>query len=70
MSPLAPIFAGLALLSPALAAFSYPSFVYPDCVNGPLKDNVVCDKKAPPTARAKGLVAAMNQTEKLGNLVK
>ncbi|KAG9992687.1 1,4-beta-D-xylosidase, partial [Aureobasidium melanogenum] len=32
---------------------------FPDCVNGPLSNNTVCDKSADPVARAKALVAAL-----------
>jgi beta-D-xylosidase 4 len=44
-------------------------FQYPDCVNGPLASNTVCDMKASPPDRAAALVKAMNITEKLANLV-
>jgi beta-D-xylosidase 4 len=44
--------------------------VRPDCVNGPLKSNKICDIKATPAERAKALVAAMSQDEKLANLVR
>jgi beta-D-xylosidase 4 len=43
---------------------------YPDCANGPLKSNLVCDTSAAPAARASALVAAMNNNEKLANLIK
>ncbi len=44
-------------------------FQYPDCINGPLATNAVCDTKASPPDRAAALVKAMNITEKLSNLV-
>lgn len=44
--------------------------VGPDCVNGPLKSNKICDVKATPDERAAALVSAMNQDEKLANLVR
>ncbi|KAF2743572.1 glycoside hydrolase family 3 protein [Sporormia fimetaria CBS 119925] len=43
--------------------------VGPDCVNGPLKSNKICDRNAPPAERAAALVAALTQEEKLANLV-
>jgi hypothetical protein len=42
---------------------------FPDCVNGPLSNNTVCNDKASPAERAAALVKAMNITEKLVNLV-
>lgn len=44
-------------------------FAYPDCKNGPLANNLVCNPRAPDAARAAALVAAMNITEKLSLLV-
>ncbi len=43
---------------------------YPDCANGPLKSNLVCDFTAAPEARAAALVATMSNSEKLANLIK
>src|SRR4051812_36763235 len=43
---------------------------YPDCANGPLKSNQVCNTSASPETRASALVAAMSNSEKLANLVK
>ncbi|KAK4167225.1 family 3 putative glycoside hydrolase [Cladorrhinum sp. PSN259] len=45
------------------------AFQYPDCVNGPLAQNTVCNTKASPSERALALVKAMNISEKLVNLV-
>lgn len=44
---------------------------YPDCSNGPsiLTHNLVCNPNAPDAARAAAIVAAMNITEKLANLI-
>jgi len=42
----------------------------PDCVNGPLKDNKICDVNTAPTERAMALVAAMENEEKLDNLMR
>ena len=39
--------------------------LFPDCVNGPLKNNTVCDTSASVTDRATALVNAMNVDEKL-----
>jgi beta-D-xylosidase 4 len=44
--------------------------VGPDCVNGPLKSNKICDRAADPKERAAALVAAMRPEEKIANLVR
>ncbi|KAK4159859.1 glycoside hydrolase [Cladorrhinum sp. PSN259] len=54
----------LALVAPARAGVKYP-----DCANGPLKSNLVCNTAASPEARASAVVAAMNNNEKLANLI-
>jgi hypothetical protein len=43
---------------------------FPDCINGPLASNLVCDPGASPQDRAAALVGAMNISEKLVNMVK
>jgi len=45
------------------------AFRYPDCVNGPLANNTVCNVNASPSTRAAALVKVMNISEKLVNLV-
>jgi hypothetical protein len=55
---------GAALVSTAQAAIG------PDCTNGPLKSNKICDKNASPAERAAALVAAMQTSEKLDNLMR
>lgn len=57
---------GAALLPPLVMA----TMVFPDCSNGPLASNGVCDLKASPIERAASLVAAMGISDKLQNLVK
>jgi beta-D-xylosidase 4 len=44
---------------------------FPDCVNGPklLTTNLVCNTSAAPADRAKAIVAAMNITEKIANMI-
>ncbi|KAI6376688.1 hypothetical protein MCOR32_004988 [Pyricularia oryzae] len=42
---------------------------YPDCVNGPLSTNNVCDRTLSPRERAAALVEALSIEEKLQNLV-
>lgn len=54
-----------ALLTPVRGGLSYP-----DCTNGRLKSNQVCNASAPADARATALVEAMSNSEKLVNLVK
>ncbi|KAL2173084.1 glycoside hydrolase family 3 protein [Thermothelomyces heterothallicus CBS 202.75] len=56
----------------ALGALVVPArggVTYPDCVNGPLKSNTVCDTSASAGARAAALVSVLNNNEKLTNLV-
>ena len=57
------------LLANTLAATGVLGVEYPDCKNGPLANNTVCDASASPPDRAAALVRAMNITEKLSNLV-
>ncbi|CAI6336627.1 unnamed protein product [Periconia digitata] len=62
------------LSSPArMMALALPAIVLaaigPDCVNGPLADNKICDVTATPLERATALVGAMEAEEKLGQLV-
>jgi beta-D-xylosidase 4 len=49
-------------LSPALATF-------PDCVNGPLNTNPVCDTTKDAVTRAKALIDRFNSTELIANTV-
>ncbi|PVH67779.1 glycoside hydrolase family 3 protein [Cadophora sp. DSE1049] len=53
----------------ALFASQVSSGVLPDCVNGPLKSNKVCDMKASPAERASALIKALQPNEKLQNIV-
>lgn len=51
-------------------ALDLPFQKYPDCQNGPLAQNRVCDRTLPPADRAAALVAALTNQEKLDNLVR
>lgn len=62
--------AALVLLSVTIPASVRAGLVYPDCTNGPLKSNLICDSSATPEARAAALVAAMSNNDKLANLIK
>lgn len=42
----------------------------PDCTNGLLKTNKVCDKSLTPGERAAVLVAALQPSEKLQNIIR
>jgi len=53
-----------------LLASQPSSATLPDCVNGPLKSNKVCDVTASPADRASALVDAMESSEKLQNIVR
>ena len=54
----------------ALCLISSAGAIGPDCVNGPLASNKICDKDASPPERAAALVAAMEDEEKLDNLMR
>jgi len=65
------------LASLGVVALCYTSQVYagqagplPDCENGLLKSNKVCDRTASPRERAAALVAALQTREKLDNIVR
>jgi len=58
---------GLVLFGASLAPKAYA--IGPDCKNGPLSSNAICDVTATPAKRAAALVAAMQTQEKLDNLV-
>ena len=66
-------FQGIRLQSANDGTLSLPGIYthYPDCVNGPelLTSNLVCNTDASPRDRAAAIVAAMNITEKLANLL-
>ncbi|KAK4207091.1 putative exo-1,4-beta-xylosidase bxlB [Rhypophila decipiens] len=57
------------LTGPLFGTQGANGFTFPDCVNGPLAGNTVCDTKASPSDRAAALVKAMTANEKLANLV-
>ncbi|GME30761.1 Glycoside hydrolase family 3 [Neofusicoccum parvum] len=57
--------AGVAALAAQASALT--TFGFPDCVNGPLKDNLVCDSSATPLDRATALVNELTLEEKLNN---
>lgn len=59
----------LSTLALALAATAQAA-IGPDCKNGPLKGNKICDLSATPAERAAALVAAMQTSEKLDNLMR
>lgn len=48
----------------ALAAIPGVVATFPDCVNGPLKNNTICNTNAPAVARAQAFVAALTPAEK------
>lgn len=58
------------LTSHVVAEEGKTPLVYPDCVNGLLKTNKVCDKTATPSERAAALVSAMTADEKLVNIIR
>ncbi|KAJ6587125.1 glycoside hydrolase family 3 protein [Mycena vulgaris] len=56
---------------PNTAASQVSAFAYgfPDCVNGPLKHNAVCDTTKDPVTRAKAVVSLFTTTELIQNSV-
>ncbi|KEY73059.1 hypothetical protein S7711_06131 [Stachybotrys chartarum IBT 7711] len=65
---LLPAIAKISLVGLA-AAQPYP-YQFPDCANGVVASNKVCDRGLTPPERAAAIVEAMNITEKLANLVR
>ena len=61
---------GLCIASLAVAQDAPRRTEFPNCVDGPLASNTVCDQNATPGERANALVEAMNTEEKLANLVR
>ena len=58
------------LVSVGLSVIKLSSAALPDCVNGPLKSNKVCDVTETPANRASALVQAMQPSEKLLNIIR
>jgi xylan 1,4-beta-xylosidase len=56
-------FAGLAVSQ------QYP-YHFPNCEDGTIASNKVCDRGLSPPERAAAIVEALNITEKLGNLIR
>ncbi|KAJ7772573.1 glycoside hydrolase family 3 protein [Mycena maculata] len=56
---------------PNTAASQVTPFAYgfPDCVNGPLKGNAVCDTSLDPVTRAQAVISLFNTTELIENSV-
>ncbi|KAL1633914.1 hypothetical protein SLS58_010858 [Diplodia intermedia] len=59
--------AGVAALATQALAVELTTFGFPDCANGPLKDNLVCDSSASPRDRATALVNELTLEEKFNN---
>ncbi|KAB2575874.1 Glycoside hydrolase family 3 [Lasiodiplodia theobromae] len=59
--------AGVAALAAQALAVELTTFGFPDCANGPLKDNLVCDSSASPRDRAAALVNELTLEEKFNN---
>ena len=57
-------------MSAVVCGLDAPFQTYPDCTNGPLAKNKVCDRSLPPAQRAAALVDALTNEEKLQNLVR
>jgi xylan 1,4-beta-xylosidase len=57
------------LATVALAEFGPGDNAFPDCANGPLKDNLVCDSTANYLDRANALVSALTLSEVQCNVV-
>jgi beta-D-xylosidase 4 len=57
-------------MSAAVYGLDAPFQTYPDCTEGPLAENKVCDRSLPPAERAAALVDALTNEEKLANLVR
>ncbi|KAI9815949.1 MAG: hypothetical protein M1827_001941 [Pycnora praestabilis] len=60
------LFIGISALLLAAGAYAEPAF-FPDCVNGPLANNTVCDMTATPHQRATALINVLTLAEKINN---
>ncbi|PGH02015.1 hypothetical protein AJ79_07753 [Helicocarpus griseus UAMH5409] len=57
------------LLAAAAALYSSTTLAaFPDCINGPLSENSICDSSLPPAERVAGLLSVLNITEKIANV--
>lgn len=61
---------GLSIALSAVAQETPERTEFPNCADGPLADNAVCDQNATPGERAAALVEVMTTEEKLANLVR
>lgn len=61
-SSLATSFVAISILASSASA------AFPDCVNGPLKNNSICDASLSPRERVNGLLEALNIEEKIANV--
>lgn len=61
---------GLCIALSAVAQETPERTEFPNCVDGLLASNTVCDQNATPGERASALVEAMTTEEKLANLVR
>ncbi|RDB20458.1 putative exo-1,4-beta-xylosidase bxlB [Hypsizygus marmoreus] len=59
----------LVVLAFCIRSASALVFTFPDCENGPLKDNAVCDTTKAPAARAKAVVELFTVDELMANSV-
>lgn len=50
------------------SAYAFP-YSFPDCVNGPLKNNAVCDITKDPTTRAQAVIDLFTVSELINNTV-
>lgn len=64
-----PRFSYKGLLTVSVAASQTVLGAFPDCANGPLKSNLVCNASADPVSRAKALVDALTLEELVNNTV-
>lgn len=74
ISPFAEMANGLRRVHALLAALaagsvSAQNYSFPDCVNGPLKNNTVCDVSADPITRATALISLWTPAELMNNSV-
>ncbi|KAK7005714.1 glycoside hydrolase family 3 protein [Favolaschia claudopus] len=65
------VHSNVTISGPNTDASQVTPFVYgfPDCVNGPLKDNAVCDPTKDPITRAKAVVSLFTTAELIANSV-
>jgi beta-D-xylosidase 4 len=63
------VYLALSLLALGVSPVYSLVYSFPDCINGPLKNNTICDTTKDPATRAKAVVALFTVQELIANTV-